>query len=92
LDSNVDINIVNKNNYYGTPDVPQNPQQPKISIDTLVKTTRGNIRDRIIEKYGKMKVLDMTRPMGLGQIYVQKATRPLSTFRTTFSFPGSLYL
>lgn len=55
--------------FHGTPDVPQNPQQPPPDIDQWVQTIRANNRNRIIVRYGQMRVLPMERSMELGNIY-----------------------
>ncbi|AVH68449.1 NACHT domain-containing protein [Nostoc sp. 'Peltigera membranacea cyanobiont' N6] len=40
-----------------------------LSIDELVQTARENIRDSIYERCATMRVLDMTQPIGLDDIY-----------------------
>ena len=63
------VNNITTNIYNAIPSKSQNPQQLPLDIDELVQTTRVNIRDRIIYKHGKMSVLDMGRPMEIGNIY-----------------------
>ncbi|MBE9114734.1 NACHT domain-containing NTPase [Lusitaniella coriacea LEGE 07157] len=40
-----------------------------LKIDTLVQQVREAIRDDIKERCGTMRILDMTHPIGLGEIY-----------------------
>ncbi len=49
---------------------PEEKQEAKtLSIDELVQTARENIRNSIYERCGTMRVLDMTQPIGLDDIY-----------------------
>ncbi|MGA9378517.1 MAG: NACHT domain-containing NTPase, partial [Phormidium sp.] len=44
-------------------------QQSKINIDVLVQEVRQKIKPLIQEQCGRMRVLDMTQPIGLNDIY-----------------------
>lgn len=41
-----------------------------LSIDNLVETIREKLQDRIIQRCGMMRVLDMTQPISLEDIYI----------------------
>ncbi|BAY67170.1 NACHT domain family protein (plasmid) [Calothrix brevissima NIES-22] len=41
-----------------------------LSIDNLVETVREKLQDRIIQRCGMMRVLDMTQPIDLEDIYI----------------------
>ncbi|MBW4680457.1 MAG: NACHT domain-containing NTPase [Microcoleus vaginatus WJT46-NPBG5] len=51
------------------PAPPEPEPTPKIDIDALVKEVRGKVKPIIQKRCGKMRVLDMTKPIGLNDIY-----------------------
>jgi predicted NACHT family NTPase len=51
------------------PECPQPKQGKESDIDALVREVRERIQPYIQEKCGTMRVLDMSQPIGLGEIY-----------------------
>ncbi|MBO1350962.1 MAG: hypothetical protein EBE86_027965 [Hormoscilla sp. GUM202] len=45
------------------------PEDPKADIDDLVQEVRQSVKQHIQELCGTMRVLDMTYPIGLNEIY-----------------------
>ncbi|MGB7440264.1 MAG: helix-turn-helix domain-containing protein [Coleofasciculaceae cyanobacterium] len=63
-------------------DLPQTEQRDKsIDIDSLVQEVRQKIKPSIQEQCGKMKVLDMSQPIGLKDIYTNVNEKRLSNPR-----------
>ncbi|WP_035991251.1 NACHT domain-containing protein [Leptolyngbya sp. KIOST-1] len=48
---------------------PDETPEPETDIDALVQIIRAKVHDDIQERCGKMRVLDMEQPIGLGDIY-----------------------
>jgi predicted NACHT family NTPase len=62
------------------PELPEQEQNNSPDIDALVQEVRQRIQPYIQERCGTMRVLDMTQPIGLGEIYtsvniLEKLTR-----------------
>ncbi|WP_225886941.1 NACHT domain-containing protein [Nodosilinea nodulosa] len=55
--------------FQSVPPVPAGTVKPKTDIDALVQTVRAQVHADIQERCGKMRVLDMEQPIGLGDIY-----------------------
>jgi predicted NACHT family NTPase len=72
------------------PESVEKKQGSEVDIDALVQEIREKVKPNIREQCGKMRVLDMNQPIGLGEIYtnVNILEKPTRTSETERHIPG----
>ncbi|MEO1620923.1 MAG: NACHT domain-containing protein, partial [Cyanobacteria bacterium J06632_3] len=66
------------------------PPERTLNIDELIVSVRDNIYDSIVEKCGSMRVLDMSQPIGLDDIYTDVNILEKITGRRRLGIPQLL--